>query len=420
LEKDASVTELEEIKINILDGREGEQASPEQPVVIVPDTAGDRYATFQFISWWDQARLRAASAMVVGAGALGNEVLKNLALMGIGRVFIVDFDLVEQGNLSRAVLFRSGDGGRPKAQVAAEAVKALNPDVQVQALHGDVTTDLGLGLVRRMDVLIGCLDNREARLALNSYAYHLSKPWVDGAIQELLGIARVFWPGRGACYECTLTPADWEAVNLRYSCTLLARQRLQEGKVATTPTISSIIGAIQAQESLKILHGMQVQAGQAFIFNGLTNHAYTTRYPQLPGCLGHQVAYETIEELPEASAAGTTLHQMLAIARGRLGPGARLELDYELVTEFQCPACGNREAVFEPLRRLDGRRAQCPACGQQRQGVITHAIAGEEPYLERTLAEIGVPPLHVVTARSGREYAHFELTGDAASCLQWR
>jgi adenylyltransferase/sulfurtransferase len=387
--------------------------------VVVPDTVGDRYGTFQFISWWDQARLRAATAMVVGAGALGNEVLKNLALMGLGRLFIVDFDRVEPGNLSRTVLFRASDGGRSKVEAAAEAVKALNPDVQVQAWHGDVNTDLGLGVLRRMDVLIGCLDNREARLTLNSYAYRLNMPWVDGAIQELLGIARVFWPGRGACYECTLTPADWEAINLRYSCTLLSRERLLEGKVPTTPTISSIIGAMQAQEALKLLHGLEVQAGHGFIFNGLTNQAYITRYPQRADCLNHESAYDAIEELPQATAAQTTLQQMLDLARARLGPEARLELDYELVTEFYCPACGQRAAVFQPLRRLDGRQAQCPHCGRQRQAITTHTLTGKETYLERTLAEIGIPPLHILTARSGRQYAHLELTGDAASYFRW-
>jgi adenylyltransferase/sulfurtransferase len=217
-----------------------------------------------------------------------------------------------------------------------------------------------------------------------------------------------------------LTPADWEAINLRYSCTLLTRERLLEGKVPTTPTVSSIIGAVQAQEALKILHEMEVESGKGFIFNGLTNHTYTVRYPQRADCLAHEAAYESIEELPEASAETTTLNQMLTIARQRLGPAARLELDYELVTEFRCPGCGNQQAVFEPLRRLDGRKAQCPECGQQRQGITTHTITGEEAYLDHTLAGIGVPPLHIVTARSGRQYAHFELTGDAVSYFHRR
>ncbi|MCA9991660.1 MAG: ThiF family adenylyltransferase, partial [Anaerolineales bacterium] len=96
-------------------------------------------------------------------------------------------------------------------------------------------------------------------------------PWVDGAIQELMGIVRVFWPGRGACYECTLTDLDYQLINLRYSCPLLARQNLLQGKVPTTPTSASIVAAFQTQEALKLIHGLEVQPGKALMINGLTN-----------------------------------------------------------------------------------------------------------------------------------------------------
>ena len=88
----------------------------------------------------------------------------------------------------------------------------------------------------REAVIVGCLDNREARLSINRFAYAVNKPWVDGAIQELMGIVRVFWPWQGACYECTLTDQDYQIINLRYSCPLLARQDMLQGKVPTTPT----------------------------------------------------------------------------------------------------------------------------------------------------------------------------------------
>lgn len=409
-------------QINVISAEGGlpRQRDSGEEVVIVPDTVGDRYAGFHFISWWEQQRLRDAVVMVVGAGALGNEVLKNLAMMGIGRLFIADFDVVEPGNLSRSILFRATDSGRSKAETAAAAIRELNPDVKLHAFNGDINTELGLGVCRRMDVIVGCLDNREARLALNSYAYRLNMPWVDGAIQEMLGVARVFWPGEGACYECTLTPSDWEEVQRRYSCTLLNRNKLLEGKVPTTPTIASIIAAVQTQEALKILHDMAVQPGAGFVFNGLTNLAYTVRYPPLANCLGHNdVAYEMIVECPQASAAKTIVAEMLDLARQHLGPQAIIELDYELVTHFRCPHCDQEAAVFKPLRRLDGRQAQCPQCGQPRQAITTHAINGREPYLEHTLAEIGIPPLHIITARQGTTYAYFELTGDAESYFYW-
>ncbi|MCL4257834.1 MAG: ThiF family adenylyltransferase, partial [Anaerolineales bacterium] len=169
----------------------------------IPNLKSDRLGTFEFISWWEREKVREARVMVVGAGALGNEVIKNLTLMGIGNLYIVDFDKVEAANLSRSILFREKDRGREKAQLAAARAVEINPDVRVQYLHGDVTTDIGLGVFRRMDVIIGCLDNREARLAVNRFAHWMNKPWVDGAIQELLGLARVFVPGVGACFECT-------------------------------------------------------------------------------------------------------------------------------------------------------------------------------------------------------------------------
>ncbi len=108
----------------------------------------DRYARFQLIGWWDQARLQRASVIVVGAGALGNEVLKNLALLGVGRILIVDYDLVEGSNLSRSVLFRASDAGQPKAEVAAVALRQLNPDINAISLAGNIITDVGLGTIR--------------------------------------------------------------------------------------------------------------------------------------------------------------------------------------------------------------------------------------------------------------------------------
>src|SRR6185295_4128458 len=100
----------------------------------------DRYSRLRLIGWWDQERLRAARVMVVGAGAIGNEVLKNLALLGFGYLFVVDFDTIEASNLSRTVLFRPEDVGRSKALVAAERVRALclEPSARVDAFHGDL------------------------------------------------------------------------------------------------------------------------------------------------------------------------------------------------------------------------------------------------------------------------------------------
>src|SRR5262249_50330861 len=143
---------------------------------------------------WRQERLAAARVLVVGAGALGNEVIKNLVLVGTGTVYVIDVDTVEPSNLSRSVLFRAGDGGRAKADVAAVRAREINPDVTLIPIHGDVINDLGLGLFADVDVVIGCLDNREARLWVNRQCWKVGTPWVDAGIQEIQGVVKVFVP----------------------------------------------------------------------------------------------------------------------------------------------------------------------------------------------------------------------------------
>ncbi len=391
--------------------------SPEKPIHI-PNLRKDRLGTFEFISWWEREKVQQAKVLVVGAGALGNEVVKNLVLMGVGNIYIIDFDKVEAANLSRSVLFRETDDNRSKAEVVAARAKSINPQVNVQYLNGDVTTGLGLGVIRRMDVVIGCLDNREARLAVNRFCYWLNKPWVDGAIQELLGLMRVFVPGQGACYECTLTEEALRDLSLRYSCQLLARQNVLLGKVPTTPTIASIIGGMQSQEALKLIHDMPVEPGKVVHFNGLTNEMHTTAYVPREDCESHWF-YGEITELP-ARAERATLEELLRIARADLGPDAFIELDQELVTSLECPNCHTIEEVLRPLSDVSFDNGHCPTCDILREAQFTHIITGNEKFLHRTLANVGIPPLHIIRAQNGVDYRFYELTGDLPEALHFR
>lgn len=387
--------------------------------IVITDPDRDRYHTFGYISWWQQDVVRNATVLVVGAGALGNEVLKNLALMGIGNILIADFDTIEDSNLSRSVLFRSSDNGRRKVDAAADAVRQLNPDVHVKTWHGDINFEMGLGVFRHVDAIIGCLDNREARLSLNRFSWAVNRPWVDGAIQELMGIVRVFWPGKGACYECTLTDQDYQMINLRYSCPLLARQNLVQGKVPTTPTSASIVAGFQTQEALKLIHGMEVQPGKAIMINGLTNDIYTTEYSVKANCMSHSML-EPIVELPQVKAGETTLAQLLAVGREKLASEtAVLEFDGEIITHFSCPNCGQTEPIFKRMARLYDNDAICPHCGTKRDMHLTHRITGSENFLDKTLAEIDLPELGIVRASSGKERVYLEFTGDTETFLQF-
>jgi len=391
--------------------------NPEKPLQI-PNLKTDRSATFQLISWWEKEKVEQAQVMVIGAGALGNEVIKNLALMGVGNILIVDFDTIELANLSRSVLFRESDTSRNKAEVAAARAKELNPNIKVQYLHGDISNQVGLGVFRRMDVIIGCLDNREARLAVNRFAYWVGKPWVDGAIQELYGLVRVFIPGQGACFECSLTEQARRDLAVRYSCPLLARENVLLGKVPTTPTIASIIGAMQAQEALKLIHGMPVQAGKVTHFNGLTNEMHTSAYTAREDCESHW-NYGEITELPLSSST-TTLAEFAGIVRADLGPETVIELDQELILSLDCPQCGTHEDVLHPMSQVSFQSAHCPTCGILREIAMTHAITGKEPYAHLSLASAGIPPLHIIRAFNAMEYKFYELTGDLKDTLHFR
>jgi len=391
-------------------------AAPEKPLRI-PNLQKDRLGTFNFISWWDREKVENAKILVVGAGALGNEVIKNLVLMGVGNIYIIDFDTIEAANLSRSPLFRESDSGRKKAEVAAARAKELNPNIHVQYLHGDVTSQIGLGVIRRMDVIIGCLDNREARLSVNRYAYWMNKPWVDGAIMELLGLVRVFVPGQGACFECTLNEQARQALAVRYSCPLLARQNVLLGKVPTTPTISAIIGGMQSQEALKILNDMPVEPGKVVHYNGMTNDMHTAAYLAKEDCESHWT-YGEITELP-LRAGTTTLEKMLRIVHADLGPEAVLELDQELILDLECPTCKTVERVIKPISEVSFEAAHCPVCETFRAPKMTHAITGVESFLHHTLADIGVPPLHILRAYNLEQYRFYELTGDLHEALHF-
>ena len=391
-------------------------AAKEKPLKI-PNLSKDRLGTFDFISWWERDKVAAAKVLVVGAGALGNEVVKNLTLMGVGQILVIDFDTIQAANLSRSVLFRESDTNRQKSKVVAARAKELNPDTRIQYLHGDVTTDLGLGIFRRMDVIIGCLDNREARLAVNRFAHWMGKPWVDGAIQELLGLVRVFVPGEGACFECTLTDQARRDLAIRYSCPLLARENILQGKVPTTPTIASIIGAMQSQEALKLIHGMDVQAGKVIHYNGLTNHMHTTAYTHREDCESHWI-YGDITELP-ISAQTATLKELLQIIKLDLGEEAVIELDQEIVLELECTQCKTVENTLSPMSKVSFESAHCPNCGNIREVKMTHLITGDEDFLHHTLASVGIPPLHILRANNTQEYRFYELTGDLKETLHF-
>jgi ubiquitin-activating enzyme E1 C len=150
---------------------------------------------------WDQALIQNGSVAIVGVGALGCEVAKNLALMGVGKLVLIDNDVVELSNLSRQMLFTEEDIGKHKSEVAAQKVKNMNRFVEVVHYNSDVRM-LPEEVFEQVDVVCSCLDSWGVRRWLNSLTVSLGKPMVDGSIEGFYGNVQVVIPGKTACLEC--------------------------------------------------------------------------------------------------------------------------------------------------------------------------------------------------------------------------
>jgi adenylyltransferase/sulfurtransferase len=394
----------------------------------VPDFKNDRDASLKLIDWFEIDRVRAAKIMVVGAGAIGNEVLKNLALLGMGHIYIIDRDTIEISNLSRSILYRASDAGKLKAESASRAVREINPNVYVIWQNGDIRLDVGLGLFRRMDVVIGCLDNRQARMVINRKCWKIDRPWIDAGIGVLNGQVAVFRPGDGGCYECSFTKQDYEQVTV--PCNRLASLYAREGKIPTTPTIASLVAAVQVQEALKLLDPDRWEqrslVGREFIFNGTSAYVDIFRRPFNKDCPAHsRIDGATIIELPENRSDNTTAAQLLAEARARLGPEAHLELNFDMIVERRCRDCRAESRFLSPFDRIYLEDLQCNKCGGRGYEVLTKNLGlglkdYKEDFLDLPLSQLGVPPLDILRAygKGGRQI-NFELTGDAARVLNF-
>jgi adenylyltransferase/sulfurtransferase len=371
----------------------------------------NRFSRFRLIGWWDQEKLRSARVLVIGAGALGNEILKNLALLGFANIVVVDLDSIEASNLSRSILYRAADVGRPKADAAAEAVTNIFPEARVHPITTNVVHGLGLGLFAWADVVLAGLDNREARLWINRACWKMNKPWIDGAIEGINGVARLFMPGTPPCYECTLGETDWAILNKRMSCNLLALESDTEGKVATTPTISSIIAGLQVQEAVKLLHGLPVLAGKGFIFEGLNHTSYRVEYTENADCMSHYTFAEVISL--EETSRELTLKQLLAGARQKLGAQeVVVEFSRDIIHKLACPGCGAEEELFAAVGTVPYARGKCPACGQMRAVITAHSYSGPESFGERALDQLGLPLFDVFSARSADREIAYLIAGD--------
>jgi molybdopterin/thiamine biosynthesis adenylyltransferase len=221
-----------------------------------------------------QERLMGSHALVVGAGGLGSPVALYLGTAGVGRITLVDHDAVDLTNLQRQIAHNLERVGRPKAQSAAEAIGAINPEVLVKPVVARADAQLLHELVPGADVVIDCCDNFETRHAINRACVQHRKPLVSGAAIRFDGQASVFdlRDAASPCYACLFPPT----------------QDFEETRCATMGVFAplvGIIGAMQAAEALKLLAGTGTSlAGRLLMLDGRSMAWSEVRLARDPAC----------------------------------------------------------------------------------------------------------------------------------------
>jgi len=234
-----------------------------------------------------QLKLKQSSAIVIGAGGLGVPLLQYLSAAGVGRIGVVDFDVIDPTNLQRQVLYGTKDVGRRKIEVAKERVQQINPNIDVQTYETRLTSENALEILKDYDVIIDGTDNFPTRYLVNDASVLLKKPNVYGSIFRFEGQASVFWAEKGPCYRCLY--AEPPPPGLVPSCA-------EGGVLGVLP---GIVGSIQAIETIKVLLGKgDTLVGRLLVFDALRMKFRELRLrknPECPVCGEHPTVKELID-----------------------------------------------------------------------------------------------------------------------------
>jgi molybdopterin/thiamine biosynthesis adenylyltransferase len=329
------------------------------------NVAADRYARHRAIEGFSQQALQASRFAVIGAGAIGNEVVKNLCLLGVGTIDVYDLDTVELHNLTRSVLLREADVGAGKAESVARRAADLDPAVSIQAIHGDVWETLGFEALRGYRCVIGALDNFEARLRVNLLCWLAGVDWINAAIDsryvtvESFPFASDTVAAPPACYECGLPPSVYRRIAERYSCGGLQRAAARRRIVPTTTITASLAGAQAVNRALR--PGPAAQRWLLDTHSGLATVAGLAPAPGCPGCGNHP------RQARVANAPGGTARSIDQAAQD-LGAES-IRLSDALVWRCHCANCGSTDATraveLQAAGRVPDSVTWCARCGSE-------------------------------------------------------
>ncbi|MFW5943516.1 MAG: molybdopterin-synthase adenylyltransferase MoeB, partial [Chloroflexota bacterium] len=234
-----------------------------------------------------QRKLKAASVLLIGAGGLGSPLAMYLAAAGVGRIGLVDYDVVDYTNLQRQVIHGTSDVGRPKLESAKERIQDINPHVQVDTYAVPLTSDNALDILEPYDVIIDGTDNFPTRYLTNDACVLLGKPNVYGSIFRFEGQVSVFHAEEGPCYRCLFPEPP--PPGLVPSCA-------EGGVLGVLP---GTVGALQASEAIKLILGIgQPLVGRLLLYDALNmefNEVRLRKNPDCPVCGENPTVTELID-----------------------------------------------------------------------------------------------------------------------------
>jgi len=250
-----------------------EEARVTAPLDAMEIARYSRHLILPEVGFEGQAKLKRASVLCIGAGGLGSPVGLYLAAAGVGRIGLVDFDVVDYSNLQRQVLFGTSDVGRPKLHAARERLADVNPHVALECHETRLSSGNALEILRGYDLIVDGSDNFPTRYLVNDACALLRKPNVYGSIFRFEGQASVFWAGRGPCYRCLFPEPP--PPGLVPSCA-------EGGVLGILP---GIVGTIQATEAIKLILGAGTPLlGRLLLFDALEMRFRELKLSRDPGC----------------------------------------------------------------------------------------------------------------------------------------
>lgn len=248
----------------------------------------DMFDRSRRIEWLDLDAVSNAKILMVGAGAIGNEVAKDLVLSGFKRITVVDMDHVVGSNLSRCLFFSEHDAKEKanKARVVAKGMKELADDLEVVSFASRIE-DMPGSVFKDHDIVMGCLDNVAARIHVGSHAYAADRVLVDGAMDGFVGKVMVARPPDGACLQCGMNRTHSKIASLRFSCT--GKDLVfHEPRVPAEITTTSVVAAVMVREALKVVSGKHENLlSNCFYYDGLRNVSEEMEVPRDPDCPVH-------------------------------------------------------------------------------------------------------------------------------------